>query len=183
MSKVEKSGTARVLFVFVKKYDSLEFPSSTTGFIGCAQKTLFASRFPTFATITHQPSFLWQHHSDFSWRRRPTRKNCTPWYYASLRTENRRRSERHSFAKMAKDKGLDNLEVKALLAHSNLATTQRYMGDFDTAHNDAALEKVFLPKETPNEEERLYEQLKKVDTESLKKVLKKLDVSGIRIGI
>lgn len=31
---------------------------------------------------------------------------------------------RHSFAKMAKDKGLDNLEVKALLAHSNLATTQ-----------------------------------------------------------
>lgn len=52
---------------------------------------------------------------------------------------------RHSFAKMAKDKGLDNLEVKALLAHSNLATTQRYMGEFDTAHNDAALEKVFLP--------------------------------------
>ena len=57
------------------------------------------------------------------------------------------------------------------------------MGDFDTAHNDAALEKVFLPKETTNEEERLYEQLKKVDTELLKKVLKKLDVSGIRIGI
>lgn len=90
---------------------------------------------------------------------------------------------RHSFAKMAKDKGLDNLEVKALLAHSNLATTQRYMGEFDTAHNDAALEKVFLPTETPNEEERLYEQLKKVDTELLKKVLKKLDVSGIRIEI
>ena len=31
---------------------------------------------------------------------------------------------RHSFAKMAKEKGLDNLEVKALLAHTNISTTQ-----------------------------------------------------------
>lgn len=50
---------------------------------------------------------------------------------------------RHSFAKLAKDKGLDNLEVKALLAHTNLTTTQKYMGDFDTAKNDAALNRVF----------------------------------------
>ncbi len=46
---------------------------------------------------------------------------------------------------------LDNLEVKALLAHSNLATTRRYMGEFDTAHNDAALEKVFLPTDERSE--------------------------------
>lgn len=90
---------------------------------------------------------------------------------------------RHSFAKMAKDKGLDNLEVKALLAHSNLATTQRYMGEFDTARNDAALEKVFMPVDSNSEEVRLYEQLKNVDTDLLKKVLKKLDISGIRIEI
>jgi len=50
---------------------------------------------------------------------------------------------RHSFAKMAKDRGLDNLEVKALLAHADLTTTQKYMGDFDTAKNDAALNRVF----------------------------------------
>lgn len=62
---------------------------------------------------------------------------------------------RHSFAKMAKDKGLANLEVKALLAHYNLATTQRYMGEFDTAHNDTALEKVFLPTDERSEEDCL----------------------------
>ena len=53
---------------------------------------------------------------------------------------------RHSFAKMAKEKGLDNLEVKALMAHSNLATTQKYMGEFDTKQNDDALSRVFRNK-------------------------------------
>ncbi len=89
---------------------------------------------------------------------------------------------RHSFAKMAKDKGLDNLEVKALLAHSNISTTQRYMGEFDTAHNDAALEKVFMQKIVASEEDRLYEELKKSDIDTLKKVLKKLNISGISIS-
>ena len=37
---------------------------------------------------------------------------------------------RHSFAKAAKDAGIDNLEVKSLLAHTNLSTTQKYMGEF-----------------------------------------------------
>ena len=50
------------------------------------------------------------------------------------------------FAKMAKEKGLDNLEVKALMAHSNLATTQKYMGEFDTKQNDDALSRVFRNK-------------------------------------
>ena len=83
---------------------------------------------------------------------------------------------RHSFAKMAKDKGLDNLEVKALLAHSNLATTQRYMGDFDTAHNDAALEKVFMPTDERSEEDRLYDQLQRVPKEILVRVLKRINI-------
>jgi integrase len=81
---------------------------------------------------------------------------------------------RHSFAKMAKDKGLDNLEVKALLAHSNLATTQRYMGEFDTARTDAALEKVFESKDKKSKEEKLLEYLRKVDPTILQDVLKKL---------
>lgn len=50
------------------------------------------------------------------------------------------------FAKMAKEKGLDNLEVKALMAHSNLATTQKYMGELDTKQNDDALSRVFRNK-------------------------------------
>ena len=80
---------------------------------------------------------------------------------------------RHSFAKMAKDKGLDNLEVKALLAHSNLATTQRYMGEFDTARTDAALEKVFESKDKKSKEEKLLKYLRKVDPTILQDVLKK----------
>ncbi len=50
---------------------------------------------------------------------------------------------RHSFAKAAKMKGIDNLSVKELLAQSSVAVTERYMGDFDTDQNDAALRKVF----------------------------------------
>lgn len=78
---------------------------------------------------------------------------------------------RHSFAKAAKDAGIDNLEVKALLAHTNLSTTQKYMGEFDTQKNDAALDSIF----GKNEEETLLQQLQGVDKELLKKVLEKLN--------
>ena len=89
---------------------------------------------------------------------------------------NKENISRHSFAKMAKDEELDNLEVKALLAHSNLATTQRYMGEFDTAHNDAALEKVFLPTDERSEEDRLYDRLQRVPEEILVRVLKRMNI-------
>lgn len=81
---------------------------------------------------------------------------------------------RHSFAKMAKEKGLDNLEVKGLLAHSNLATTQRYMGEFDTAHNDAALERVFKPEGQEDSAQKLLKELQSVDPAVLQTVLQKL---------
>ena len=50
---------------------------------------------------------------------------------------------RHSFASVAKRKGIDNNKVKSLLAHSRLQTTENYMGDFSTDENDQALEAVF----------------------------------------
>ncbi|MCQ2268162.1 MAG: phage integrase SAM-like domain-containing protein [Bacteroidaceae bacterium] len=50
---------------------------------------------------------------------------------------------RHTFAHMAKIKGIDNLMVQEMLAHSNLKTTERYMGNFDHATTDAALQSVF----------------------------------------
>ena len=78
-------------------------------------------------------------------------KACTVYEKEHKKRINKDHISRHSFAKMAKDEELDNLEVKALLAHSNLATTRRYMGEFDTAHNDAALEKVFLPTDERSE--------------------------------
>ena len=79
---------------------------------------------------------------------------------------------RHSFAKAAKDAGIDNLEVKALLAHTNLSTTQKYMGEFDTQQNDAALDTIFKK----DDEEMLLKQLQGVNPELLKKVLEKLSV-------
>ena len=74
---------------------------------------------------------------------------------------------RHSFAKAAKEKGLDNLKVQSLLAHSNINTTQKYMGEFETSANDAALEKVF----EKDDEEALLNQLRRINPELLKKVL------------
>ena len=78
---------------------------------------------------------------------------------------------RHSFAKMAKEKGLDNLEVKALLAHTNISTTQKYMGEFDTQRDDAALNKVFVKDD---EADKLLQQLQGVNPEILKEVLERL---------
>lgn len=74
---------------------------------------------------------------------------------------------RHSFAKAAKEKGLDNLKVQSLLAHSNINTTQKYMGEFETSANDAALEKVF----EKDDEEALMNQLRRINPELLKRVL------------
>ena len=78
---------------------------------------------------------------------------------------------RHSFAKMAKEKGLDNLEVKALLAHTNISTTQKYMGEFDTQRDDAALGKVFKKED---DAEKLLKQLQGVNPDLLKAVLERL---------
>ena len=50
-------------------------------------------------------------------------------------------------------------------------STQRYMGEVDTARNDAALEKVFELPNTHSEEDKLYEQLSKMDRELLMRVL------------
>ena len=79
---------------------------------------------------------------------------------------------RHSFAKAAKDAGIDNLEVKALLAHTNLSTTQKYMGDFDTEQNDAALDTIFKH----DDEAALLKQLKGVNPALLQRVLAQLTI-------
>lgn len=78
---------------------------------------------------------------------------------------------RHSFAKFAKDKGLDNLEVKALLAHSNLSTTQHYMGDFETEKIDAALISVFSHDDQDAE---LLSRLQRLPPERLRALIDKL---------
>lgn len=78
---------------------------------------------------------------------------------------------RHSFAKYAKEKGLDNLEVKALLAHSNLSTTQNYMGEFETEKTDAALISVFSDDRL---EAELLSRLQQLSPHRLRSLLGKL---------
>lgn len=83
---------------------------------------------------------------------------------------------RHSFAKAAKENGLDNLEVKALLGHTNISTTQKYMGDFDVSRTDKALESVFAPTNKEDEATRLLKQLQGLSPDVLAQVLKQLDM-------
>ena len=79
---------------------------------------------------------------------------------------------RHSFAKLAKDKGTNSGVVQGLLAHSSLKTTEGYMGQFDTSVEDAAMEKIF---DTSSEAqmENLIDSLTPEQREALARMLTK----------
>lgn len=79
---------------------------------------------------------------------------------------------RHSFAKLAKDKGTDSGVVQGLLAHSSLKTTEGYMGQFDTSVEDAAMAKIF---DTGSESklENFVDSLTPEQREALAKMLNK----------
>ncbi len=81
---------------------------------------------------------------------------------------------RHSFAKAAKQSGVDNSKVKDLLAHSSLKITEGYMGNFDTSENDKAIESIFEKKQATNED-ALLEQLKGLSPEVLASLLSKIN--------
>ena len=76
---------------------------------------------------------------------------------------------RHSFAHIAQEAGAESSAIKNILGHSNLATTERYMGSFDTSKTDETLRNVFnkkpskknaVPKSTATKEEQAIELLK-----------------------
>ncbi len=50
---------------------------------------------------------------------------------------------RHSFAKVAKERKIDNNSLQNLLAHSNIRQTEVYMGTFDNSVSDEALQSIF----------------------------------------
>ena len=79
---------------------------------------------------------------------------------------------RHSFAKLAKDKGTNSGVVQGLLAHSSLKTTEGYMGQFDTSVEDAAMEKIF-DTSSESQLESLVESLTPEQREALTKMLTK----------
>ncbi len=53
---------------------------------------------------------------------------------------------RHSFAHIAQESGAESGAIKNILGHSNLATTEKYMGSFDTSKTDETLKNIFTKK-------------------------------------
>ncbi len=78
---------------------------------------------------------------------------------------------RHSFAKVAKDEGVDNLHLKSLMAHSSIKVTETYMGNFDTQKTDEAMQHIFSNNETTSEKERLMKLLEGMDAQQISTLL------------
>lgn len=87
---------------------------------------------------------------------------------------------RHSFAHIAQEAGAESSAIKNILGHSNLATTERYMGSFDTSKTDETLRNVFAKKQssstvaeetTANKEEQAIKLLKGMTPEQIMAVI------------
>ena len=50
---------------------------------------------------------------------------------------------RHSFAYIAQNSDVESSVIKDILGHSNLITTEKYMGSFDNTRTDETLRNVF----------------------------------------
>jgi len=80
---------------------------------------------------------------------------------------------RHTFARTAKQQGVDNALLKNMLGHSKLETTERYMGDFDTTETDKAMEQIFATKKETQTSE-LLELLKSKSPEEITALIQQL---------
>lgn len=78
---------------------------------------------------------------------------------------------RHSFAKVAKEEGTDNLHLKELMAHSSIKVTETYMGSFDTQKTDEALQHIFSKKEEATDKAKLMAILEGMDAEQITSLL------------
>jgi len=81
-------------------------------------------------------------------------------------------SSRHSFAKIAKDKKVDNNHLKNLLGHSNIKITEAYMGNFETEETDNVMDAIFGGKTDPLE--TLKKQLGEMDPTDLEKLFSEI---------
>lgn len=82
---------------------------------------------------------------------------------------------RHSFAHQAMEMGITGSEVQNLLAHSDLSTTQQYMGSLDTSEADAALNKVFSSGKPIDKKSQLIELIQGMNEEQLAAMLEKIN--------
>lgn len=79
---------------------------------------------------------------------------------------------RHSFADMARRNTGDVFDIKTILGHSSINTTQNYLKKLDTETQDKAILNIFHKED---KEEALLKQLKKLDKDTLKALLERLN--------
>ena len=87
---------------------------------------------------------------------------------------------RHTFAQQAKRAGTDNAILKGMLNHSSLKVTERYMGEFDTASEDAALRHIFEDKGAAKSQPAdtmaaLLESLRRLSKEEREALIRELE--------
>ena len=64
---------------------------------------------------------------------------------------------RHSFARLAQSKGAQAGAVQSIMGHSNLGTTERYMGEFSTEVADEMLNNLFKEPKSLSKSEKAQE--------------------------
>lgn len=79
---------------------------------------------------------------------------------------------RHSFADLARKNTGDIFDIKNILGHSSINTTQTYLKKLDTETQDKALQNVFHKE---NKADALLKQLQQLDKDTLKELLGKLN--------
>lgn len=82
-------------------------------------------------------------------------------------------SSRHTFARQAHKRGVSNVEIQNLMAHSSLNVTERYMKSLNTDMEDEALIKVFAPVSKEEQVKDLLAKLKQLglSSEELKNMM------------
>lgn len=77
---------------------------------------------------------------------------------------------RHTFASIAMNKGMQSTEIKELLAHSKISTTEKYMGEIDTHKSDEAMHSIFDNK-NQQIKDKVSALLEKLEPEELEALL------------
>lgn len=75
---------------------------------------------------------------------------------------------RHTFASKAKQAGIPDGRIKNILAHSNLKTTEGYMGEFSTEEDDKVLSSIF---EESSPKARILHLIDKLNPEDLERLM------------
>lgn len=81
---------------------------------------------------------------------------------------------RHSFADLARRKSENLYDIKSVLGHTSIKTTQSYLTKLDTDTQDKALQNVFHKEEKEDKAEAILKQLESIDKDTLKAVLERL---------